>query len=126
MLVFLDIECKHCLPLAESAPFSEMMIDGIPTQNDIFEEVTNRKQMPLATTLELVENRVYDIYQATLANISSFCYAEIRHNFVFYCIFVKYSVFRHWFDKLKCRNSNIANFCGITLYFNILAGILTV
>ena len=81
--------------------------------------------MPLATAPELIENRIYDLDKATLGDKSSFCYAEIWHYFIFYCIFVEYSVFRHWFGKLKRRNSNIANFNRSTLYFNILTFILT-
>lgn len=80
--------------------------------------------MPLATAPELIENRIYDLDKATLGDKSSFCYAEIWHYFIFYCIFVEYSVFRHWFGKLKRRNSNIANFSRSALYFYILKDFL--
>lgn len=115
---------EHGLPLAESAPFSEMMVDCIPAQHYITEEMTNRKLMPLAPAFELMENRIDDLDKTALRDISSFCYAEIGHYFFFYCIFVEYSVFRHWFGKLKRRNSNIANFSRSALYFYILKDFL--
>ncbi len=100
------------------------MVDRIPAQHNIAEEMFHGKLMPLAPALKLMENRIYDLDKAALRDISSFCYAEIGHYFIFYCIFVEYSVFRHWFGKLKRRNSNIANFNRNTLCFYILKDFL--
>ena len=119
-LIPLDGNREHGLPLSGSAPFPEMMTDGIPSQYNIAEEMTHRELIPLASAFKLMENRVDDLNKASLRDISSFCYAQMWHNFFFYCIFVEYSVFRHWFGKLKCCTSNIANFVRNTLYFYIL------
>jgi hypothetical protein len=125
MLVSFHQSCEHGLPFTKSAPFPKMVVDCVPPQYNIAKEMTYRELMPLATTLKLVKNRIYDLNKTCLGAISSFCYAKIRHNLFFYCIFVKYSVFLHWFDKLKCGNSNIPNFYRSTLYFNILSYRLT-
>ena len=83
MSVFLNNGCEHRLLFTKSAPFPEMMIYSIPTQHDFTEEMTDRQLMPLATTFKFVKNRVDDLYQTILGNISSFRNAEIGHNFSF-------------------------------------------
>ena len=119
-LILPDDSDEHGLPLSKSEPFPEMMINRIPTQHNITEKVSHRKLIPLASAFKLMENRIDNLNKRSLRDISSFCYAEVGRNFFFSCIFVEYRVFRHWFGKLKCRNSNIANFVRNTLYFCIL------
>lgn len=124
VFIFTDKGCEHGLPLSESAPFPEMMVHGIPARHIVAEKMSHRELMPLAPALKLMENRIDDLDKTEFGGISSFCNAQIGHYFIFYCIFVEYSVFLHWFGKLKCSNSNIANFIRNTLYFYILKDFL--
>lgn len=60
-----------------------------------------------------------------LADISTFCYTEIGHHSIFYCIFVEYSVFWHWFNVLLLGDHNIVNPLLNALYFNYFTSDLT-
>lgn len=83
VFIFPDKGGEHRLPFSKSAPFPEMMVDRIPAQHHIPEEMFHRKLMPLAPALELMENRIHNLDKAALGDVSSFCYAEIGHYFIF-------------------------------------------
>lgn len=59
-------------------------------------------QTPLASALELVEDGIDDLQKVEFRGEASFCYRNTGHNPNFYCIFVPYGIFWHWYGILKC------------------------
>ena len=102
-----------------------MVEDCLPTRTFAAEKMPNREQAPLAAALELVEYGVHDLNKIKSGGISSFCNRKIRHYFSFYCIFVEYSVFWHWYGILQCGNYNIVRPLRNALYFNYFTVSLT-
>lgn len=82
--------CEHGLPFTKSAPFPKMAVDCVPTQHNIAEEMTHRQLMPLTTALELMENRIYDLYKTSLGDIFSFRLTIIFLNYCTKAAFALY------------------------------------
>lgn len=115
----------YLLPFLLYRPFAIMVEDCIPCRSLSTEKMACWKKPPLASTLELVEYRVDNHHKVKFGGKTSFCYRKIGHNFRFYCIFVEYSVFRHGYSILMCRNYNIVDSLWNTLYFNYFTALLT-
>ena len=94
-------------PFLLNRPFTVMMEDCVPTRKFPAEKMAYRQQTPLASALELVEDCIYNLNKIEFGSETSFCYRKIGHNFRFYCIFVEYSVFWHWYDILEFGDNNI-------------------
>ena len=115
----------NLLPFLFPAPFAVVMEDSVPTWPLSAEKMPDREQAPLAAALKLVEYGVYYLNKIKFGGKSSFCYRKIGHDFSFYCIFVEYSVFWHWYGILECGNYNIVRPLRNALYFNYFTVLLT-
>ena len=115
----------YSLPFILSTPFAVMMEYCVPARNFTAEEMAHWKKPPLATTFQLVEDGVDNLHKIEFGDKSLLCNRKMWHNFRFYCIFVEYSVFCHWYGILECGNYNIVRTLRNALYFNYFTESLT-
>lgn len=113
------------LPFLFFTLFTVMMEDCVPAWSLSAEKMPDREQTPLAAALELIEYGVYHLNKIKFVGVASFCNRKIRHYFSFYCIFVEYSVFWHWYGILEYGNYNIVRPLRSALYFNYFTVLLT-
>jgi hypothetical protein len=100
--------------------------------SDITKKIGSLKKLPIQLfygvpypELAFIEYGVYYLYKIKFGGISSFCNRKIGHYFSFYCIFVEYSVFWHWYGILECGNYNIVRPLRNALYFYYFTVLLT-
>ena len=112
-------------PLILLTPFPVVLEHGVPGRRIPAEKVTQWEKAPLASALELVEDGVDDLQKVEFRGEPSFCNRKIGHNPNFYCIFVEYGVFWHWYGILKCGNYNIVRTLLSAPYFIFFIADLT-
>ncbi len=63
ILVLAEEFSESGFPFSCFAPFAVIMEHGVPRRRLTCEKVSDRKYPPLASTLELLQNRVDDLYK---------------------------------------------------------------
>lgn len=125
ILVCLEKFGKDAFPFSGLAPFAIMVENRFPAWCNTTEQMTCGKHSPLTSAFQLEENGVNNLYQVKFCLESSFCDRKIGHNSIFYCIFVKYSVFWHRCNLLKFGDYNIVLHFQDALYFIYFTEFLT-
>lgn len=123
--VILYVLTEGCFPVSFLTPFPIMFEDGDERWRITGKKMSHRQQTPLTATLKFIKNSVDNLYEIELTDVSTFCNSEIGHDSIFYCIFVEYSVFWHWFNILQFGDHNIVHPLRNALYFNYFTSDLT-
>lgn len=118
--VLLYILTEGCFPVSSLTPFPVMFENGYERRRISGKKMSHREQTPLAASLKFIKHGIDHLREAELADISTFCYTEMRHDSIFYCIFVEYSVFCHWFNILQFGDHNIVHPLRNALYLILL------
>lgn len=123
--ILLHILTESCFPVSFRTPFPVMFENGDERWRIPGKKMSHREQTPLAATLKFIKNGVDYFDEVKLADISTFLYTKIGYHSIFYCIFVEYSVFGHWFNILQFGDHNIVHPLRNALYFNYFTSDLT-
>ena len=119
------VSSEGSFPVSVLAPFAIVLENGYERRRLTGEQMSHREHAPLTATLELVKNGIHNICEVIFAGEAAFCNTEIGPDSIFYCIFVEYSVFRHWFNILQFSDHNIVHPLLNALYFNNYTTYLT-
>lgn len=119
MAVFVKQPDPHGFPLARLAPFVVMVIHGTIAQYLAAKQGFHRKERPLTTGLQLVQDGVYHLYETTLSDITTFCLGKMRQYFIF-IVSLSSTVYIGLSLYMSLVTHNIRNNSICTLCFNIL------
>jgi hypothetical protein len=111
------IPAEGCFPVSFPAPFPVMFENGDERGWLSGKQMSHREQTPLTAALQFIKNGIDYFHKVELTGVSAFCHTEMRHYSIFYCIFVEYSVFWHWFNILQFGDHNIVHPLRNALYF---------